>query len=123
MCNDEKMSYRELDESSTQLARWLIDQGLRPGERVAIHWSNSIETVQIFFAVFKVGLIAVPVNVRLKPAEVAWILQHSQAAICFSQPALAQIAEEARANAPSLRSYHYGTPGGRTHRRFFFTAG
>ena len=36
-CNDRKMSSGDLDESSTQLARWLIEQGLKPGERVALY--------------------------------------------------------------------------------------
>jgi non-ribosomal peptide synthetase component F len=37
LSNDEKLSFRDLDESSTRLARWLVDQGLKPGDRVAIH--------------------------------------------------------------------------------------
>lgn len=85
------MSYRDLDESSKQLALSLIDQGFQPGDRIAIHWSNSIEAVQIFFAVFKAGLIAVPVNLRLKSPEIAWILEHSKPVLCFSEPALAPI--------------------------------
>jgi long-chain acyl-CoA synthetase len=101
--NDRKMSYGDLDESSTRLARWLIAQGLKPGERVAIYWSNSIEAVQIFFGIFKAGLIAVPVNLRLKSPEVAWILEHSQPVMCFSEAALAPIAEQARPACPSLR--------------------
>jgi long-chain acyl-CoA synthetase len=103
-CGDRKMSYRELDESSTRLAAWLLKHGLQRGDRVAIHWSNSIETVQLFFAIFKAGLIAVPINLRLKAPEAAWILQHSQASLCFSEPTLAPISEEARASCPSLRS-------------------
>jgi long-chain acyl-CoA synthetase len=102
-CTDRKMSYRDLDESSTQLARWLIGQGLQPGDRVAIHWSNSIEVVEVFFAIFKAGMIAVPINLRLKQPEVAWILEHSQSVMCFSEPALALIAEQARSAGASLR--------------------
>ena len=86
------MCYRDLDESSTRLACWLLDQSLQPGDRVAIHWSNSIEVVELFFAAFKAGLIAVPINLRLKAPEVAWILEHSQSVMCFSEPALAPIA-------------------------------
>jgi len=103
LCGDKKMSYCELDESSTRLAIWLLDRGLQPGDRVAIHWCNSIEVVQLFFAVFKAGLIAVPINLRLKPPEVAWILEHSQPVMCFSEPTLAPIAEEARSGCASLR--------------------
>jgi long-chain acyl-CoA synthetase len=102
-CNDKEMSYQELDESTTRLAHWLLSHGLHPGDRVAIHWSNSIKVVQVFFAVFKAGLIAVPINLRLQPPEVAWILEHSQPMMCFSEPALAPVAEQARLSCRSLR--------------------
>jgi long-chain acyl-CoA synthetase len=103
LCGDRKTSYRELKESSTRLAAWLLERGLQPGDRVAIHWCNSIETVQLFFAIFKAGLIAVPINLRLKAPEVAWILEHSQAVLCFSEPKLAPTAEEAGTRSQSLR--------------------
>jgi acyl-CoA synthetase (AMP-forming)/AMP-acid ligase II len=44
---NESISYEELDRSTTSLARWLLRQGLKPGDRVAIHWPNSIETVHL----------------------------------------------------------------------------
>ena len=44
--------------------------GLTPGDRVGIQWPNAIEVVQVFVAAFKAGLIAVPVNLRLKPQEI-----------------------------------------------------
>jgi acyl-CoA synthetase (AMP-forming)/AMP-acid ligase II len=89
ICGDEAVSYGELDRSSSLLAGWLLQQGLRPGDRVAIHWCNSIEAAQVFFAAFKASLILVPISLLLKPPEVAWILNHSQPAICFCQPSLA----------------------------------
>jgi long-chain acyl-CoA synthetase len=102
-CNDKKMSYGDLD-SSTRLARWLMERGFQPGDRVAIHWCNSTEAVQIFFAVFKAGLIAVPINLRLKPPEVRWILQHSQPVMCFCQLALAHNVQQAALENGSLKS-------------------
>src|ERR1041385_3862814 len=90
------ITYGELDASGSCLAHYFLDQGLRPSDRVAVHWSNSIETVQLLLAIFRTGLVAVPVNLRLKPAEIAYILEHSAARICFSEPALAPLAEAAR---------------------------
>ena len=92
-CGDEWISYRALDESTTALARWFLDQGLEPGERVAVHRTNSITTVQLLYGLFKAGLIAVTVNTRLKPEEIAFILKHSEARMCFSEPALSPLAE------------------------------
>lgn len=95
ICGDATMSYQDLDESSTRLAHWFLDQGLQPGDRVALHWSNSIEVVQLFFALFKAGLVAVAVNVRLKPSEIHYVLDNSQARMCFSEPSLAPLAARA----------------------------
>jgi len=93
---DRSITYAELDTSVARLAHHLLDRGLRPGDRVAVHWSNSIETVQLLLAAFRAGLIAVPINLRLKAPEIAYIFEHSGARICFSEPALAAVAEEAR---------------------------
>src|SRR5437868_15447442 len=89
----EVVSYEQLDRSTTLLAQRLLQQGCRPGDRVAIHWANSIEVVTLFFACFKAGLIAVPVNVRMKTPEIAYVLGHSKAVMCFSQPAFAPLAQ------------------------------
>ena len=96
------VTYAELNASVTCLARHLLDRGLRPGDRVAIHWSNCVETVQLLLAAFRAGLVAVPVNLRLKPAEIGYIFEHSAARICFSEPALAAIAEQARREGPEI---------------------
>jgi long-chain acyl-CoA synthetase len=90
------ITYGELDTSVTCLARHLLDRGLQPGDRVALHWSNSIETVQLLLAAFRAGLVAVPINLRLTAPEIAYIFQHASTRICFSEPALAAVAEEAR---------------------------
>ena len=92
---EHSITYAELDASVTCLARHFRDRGLRPGDRVAVHWSNSIEAAQLLLAALRTGLVAVPVNLRLKAAEIAYIFEHSAARICFSEPALVALAEEA----------------------------
>jgi long-chain acyl-CoA synthetase len=52
----------------------------------------------------------VPVNNRLKPAEIAYILGHSQAKLCFSQPALASLSEEVRGDCPNLLRLYTAVP-------------
>jgi long-chain acyl-CoA synthetase len=54
-CLDRTINYREFDLSSTRLARWFLDQGLQSGDRIALHWQNSIESALLFFAIFKAG--------------------------------------------------------------------
>src|ERR1022692_229766 len=107
-CEDRTMSLEELDKSTSRLARWFLDEGLQPGDRVAIHWSNRIETVQLFFGLWKAGLIAVPVNMRLKAPEVSYILEHSESRMCFSEPALAALAGTAACIFPELLNLEAG---------------
>ena len=110
ICGEQVVSYESLDQSTDALARWLLRQGVQPGDRVAIHWTNSVETVTLYFACFKAGLIAVPVNNRLKASEVAYILGHSKAKLCFSQPELAPLSEEVRGECPDLLAIHTKLP-------------
>jgi len=93
---DRSITYAELDGSVSCLAGHLLNRGLRRGDRIAIYWSNSIETVQLLLAAFRAGLIAVPVNLRLKPPEIAYILEHSGARVCFSEPRLAELVKQAQ---------------------------
>jgi long-chain acyl-CoA synthetase len=110
ICGDQVISYEMLDRSTDALARWLLRQGVESGDRVAIHWGNSLEVVYLYYACFKAGLIAVPVNNRLKSPEIAYILEHSQAKLCFSQPDLAPLAEAVRAECPALRHIYTALP-------------
>ena len=103
---NESVSYEQLDRSTTSLARWFLRQGCKPGDRIAFHWPNSIETVKLFFACFKAGMIAVPVNVRMKPPEIAYVLQHSKAVMYFAHSDLVSVAEEARKGCVGLRTIH-----------------
>jgi long-chain acyl-CoA synthetase len=104
----ERLSYEQLAQSSESLARWLLQNGYQSGDRVALHWPNSIEMVKLLFACFKAGMIAVPVNVRLKAPEVAYIIEHSRAALCFAHPDLVSVTEQACENVATglkLRSF------------------
>jgi len=100
---DVRVTYSQLDEETDRLARWLMAQGFAAGDRIAIHWPNSVDTARLYFGIFKAGMIAVPVNSRLKQEEVAYVLRQSGVKACFSAPALAGIAEAAGANCPELQ--------------------
>ncbi len=110
ICRDRIVTFEEFDRLSDALARWLLRQAVEPGDRVALHWTNSVEAAALYFACFKSGLIAVPVNNRLKPPEIAYILGHSNSKLCFSQPDLAPLCEEIRGECGDLRAIHTSLP-------------
>jgi long-chain acyl-CoA synthetase len=110
ICEKESVTYRDLDASVTQLARWFRQQGLQSGDRVAIHSLNSIPTVQLVLACFRAGMVVLPLNARLKAAEVAYVLDHARPRIYFCQPQLAAIAEIARAGLAEQPQFYTALP-------------
>jgi len=68
-------SYSHIERQANQLARFLIEQGLERGERVAFSIENSLEYVITYYAVLKTGAITVALNTELTGGNVAYILQ------------------------------------------------
>ncbi|MBI4191307.1 MAG: AMP-binding protein [Betaproteobacteria bacterium] len=62
---------------------------LQPGDRVALVMTNCAEYMQALFAAWFAGLGAVPIDARLHPRELAWILDHSGVKLAFVTPDLA----------------------------------
>jgi len=75
--------YATLAENAARLAGAMVAAGLRPGERVALVSRNVPAYVETLFACWWAGLVAVPVNAKLHPAELAYILEHSGARWAF----------------------------------------
>src|SRR4051794_15890200 len=78
-------TYAEFAERAARLAGALRGQfGLQPGERVAIAAKNSPDYVALMFGIWHAGLAAVPANAKLHGLELAYILEHSGARVCFA---------------------------------------
>ncbi|MBL0726533.1 AMP-binding protein [Piscinibacter sp. HJYY11] len=58
--------------------------GLQPGDRVGLFMSNHPSVLEILFGCWWAGLAVVPINPKLHPREVDYILAHSQASIAFT---------------------------------------
>ncbi len=57
--------------------------GVRPGDRVALWARNGVEYLEILHAIWWAGAVAVPVNAKLHPQELAWIASNSGACAVF----------------------------------------
>jgi long-chain acyl-CoA synthetase len=82
-------SYGELAARTARLAGALREQlGLQPGDRVAVVAKNSPDYIELVFAIWHAGLAAVPANAKLHGLELAYIIEHSGARVCFASAGL-----------------------------------
>ncbi|MCW2758867.1 MAG: AMP-dependent synthetase, partial [Nocardioidaceae bacterium] len=82
-------TYAELDRSALRLAHALRSRGIGRGDRVAFLGLNSVEMVAVMFAVARLGAVFVPVNTRLAPLELGFVLEHSGARLLLVEDVLA----------------------------------
>ena len=81
-------TYERVATEVERLARGLIRRGLRKGDRVALHMANLPELVIAYHACFKLGVIAAPLNIRFKAAELKALLQRLRPSLYVGQAAL-----------------------------------
>ncbi len=103
-CGAVDWSFAEYDTLTNRMARGLLAQGLAPGDRVAIVSRNSHAFAALRFAVARAGLVLVPINFMLNPAEIAYILKSSGArALAFGPEFEAVTAEAMQGSAVEWR--------------------
>jgi acyl-CoA synthetase (AMP-forming)/AMP-acid ligase II len=100
----EPLTFAGLAARARAQAAGLDRLGIGPGERVAIVSHNSARLLASFFGVSGWGRILVPINFRLAPAEVEYILGHSGATMVLVDPEL----DEALAGIGPARRYVLG---------------
>jgi long-chain acyl-CoA synthetase len=72
-------TYLEWAARSAACAQRLREAGLAPGDRVVLFLRNHPRYLELLWAVWWAGAVVVPVNAKLHPAEVEWIIGHAQA--------------------------------------------
>jgi acyl-CoA synthetase (AMP-forming)/AMP-acid ligase II len=76
---DRVIPYRQFAEHALNLGGELLARGLRKGDRVAFAMSNRPEVLETIFGCFAAGLVVVPMNARLHPLEMAYLVENSGA--------------------------------------------
>ncbi len=102
ICGPERLTFGQLDATTDRLANALRSEGVGVGDRVAIQLQNTVEFVRAFLAITKAGGIAVPVNTRLAPAEIAYILADSAPKAVFISDETREVYERAAAEAAGV---------------------
>lgn len=86
------ISFAGFDEAACRTARWLRQQGVGRGDRVAVLAKNCVEYLDLWFACGKLGAVLQTLNFRLTPAELSSLLLPAPPSIFFFDEAMAQAA-------------------------------
>jgi amino acid adenylation domain-containing protein len=70
------LTYRELEERSTQLAHLLVGRGLKKGDRVGIFFPKCVESVVCMFGVLKAGGVYVPLDPQAPSDRIGYIIEN-----------------------------------------------
>ncbi|MBV9098542.1 MAG: AMP-binding protein [Frankiaceae bacterium] len=87
-----ELTYAEVARRVRAIQAGLDELGVDPGERVAVVSPNAARLLELFYAVPASGRVLVPVNFRLRPEEVEYIVDHSGATVLLVDPTLDDLA-------------------------------
>ena len=93
----QRLTYAQLDARVDRLAHWLLARRIAPGERVAILMTDGAPYLTTLLACGRIGAIAVLLNWRLAPGEIAWIMDNAECAMTFVNPRFSALLAEAQA--------------------------
>jgi long-chain acyl-CoA synthetase len=80
------VTYAELAAMVEGAAEWLGQEGLRPGDRLAVCLRNGLDIVVAIWACARAGIVFVGLSTRLQPPQWAYMLGHSGAALALGHP-------------------------------------
>lgn len=96
ICGDDVLTYAAFHERSNRAAHAFVDLGVEPGDRVAVMSFNSIPGFEVSAGLRRVRAVGVPINFRLRGAELAFIANDSGARVVGAGPEFVEHVDAAR---------------------------
>jgi long-chain acyl-CoA synthetase len=102
--DERRFTYAEFNGVVDATARLLASHGIEKGDVVSLLMPNSAEYIMAYFACWKLGALAGPVNSLLKEQETAYVINNSEAKAILIHSEFQERIESIRATLPHLRS-------------------
>jgi acyl-CoA synthetase (AMP-forming)/AMP-acid ligase II len=99
-----RYTYEEFEGAVNRAAQMLSAEGIKKGDVVSLLMPNSAEYIIAYFACWKLGALAGPVNSLLKAQEMAYVIGNSEAVALVTHPEFKDVIAEIRFELPCLRS-------------------
>jgi long-chain acyl-CoA synthetase len=105
ICGSLRLSFSEVNKRVSRISQALADLGVSRGDRVAILSLNCHRFLEVYYAVPQLGAIVVPINFRLQPREIKYIVDHSGSRVLFIDPALAELIQPIRSELSTVEHF------------------
>ncbi|MEE9150361.1 MAG: AMP-binding protein, partial [Thermoplasmata archaeon] len=102
-----QMSFYEYNTRANRLANGLLGMGLGKGDRIAVISCNCIEFMEVYAAAAKSGIVVVPINWRLPPKDMEYIINNSDAKGVIVAKEFVGNVESIRANLKKVAPKNY----------------
>jgi fatty-acyl-CoA synthase len=102
VCGRKRWTYQELYDRVSRLSRSLKAFGMRKDDKVAILHPNCHSFLEAYYGIAQIGATSVPINYRLSPREIAFILQDSESKILISDPMFQKSVDSIREEIPRI---------------------
>src|SRR6516162_1032508 len=112
VCGEERFTYAQLAERAGRLAGALRKAGVEAGDRVAFLSANCHRLLEAYYGVIEAGAVLLPLNIRLAPQELAFMLNDSGASLLFYQKRFLDVVESLRSRLSSATAL-YALDGGK----------
>jgi acyl-CoA synthetase (AMP-forming)/AMP-acid ligase II len=103
VCDGKRRTYAQMEERANRLAHHLQDAGVKPGDHVGIYALNSVEWVEILWAVFKIRAVWVNINFRYVEEELRYLFTNADLVALVHQRQYSPRVEGVRPHLPDLR--------------------
>jgi len=105
VCGEQRFTYAQFAERASRLAGVLREAGVQPGERIAFLSLNCHRLLEAYYGVLEAGAVLLPLNIRLAPQELAYILNDSGAKVLFLEKEFLEVVNSFRESVPGLQTF------------------
>src|SRR5579864_8542712 len=105
VCGQQRFTYAQFAERARCLAGVLLEAGVQPGDRVAFLSLNCHRLLEGYYGVLEAGAVLLPLNFRLAPHELAYILNDSGAKVLFLEKEFLEIVNSFRESALNIQTF------------------
>ena len=102
VCGDERFTYAQFADRAARLAGALRAEGVRSGDRIAFLSTNCHRLLEAYYGVLEADAVLLPLNVRLAPAELSYVLNNAGARFLFVEELLLPLADAFRRDVTGL---------------------